>query len=130
RSPFDVTHSLTGSVTVHVTDDWSIGSTTRYGTGRPFTPIVGATGMPGQPVPAYGALNSERLPEYARLDARLMRFTRRPAFLMTTFVEAINITNRHNVAGYTYDAQYSTREATHSFFATRTIVVGGEFQFR
>jgi tetratricopeptide (TPR) repeat protein len=131
RSPFDITHSFTGSTTVTLNADWSIGTTARYGTGQPITPIVGGTtSTSGRVDPVYGAVTSERLPHYARLDARLMRFIRTPHFLLTTFVEALNLTNRHNVSGVSYDASYRSRESMHTFFATRTLVAGGEFQFR
>jgi len=73
---------------------------------------------------------SERLPAYARVDARLMRYIRMPGYLLTTFVEVINATNRPNVSTFTYDPTYTSREAVHTFFAQRTIVFGGEFMFR
>ena len=40
------------------------------------------------------------------------------------------MTNRANVSGMTYDAAYRTRRPMHSFFASRTLVVGGELQLR
>jgi hypothetical protein len=73
---------------------------------------------------------SERLPAYARLDARVMRHVRMPRALLTTFVEAINVTDRQNVAAFTHDASYTTREAVPFFFSRRTIVVGAEVMFR
>jgi hypothetical protein len=73
---------------------------------------------------------SERLPAYTRLDARVMRHIRMPGALLTTFVEVLNATNRANVATFTYDPTYTSREAVHTFFAKRTLVVGGEFMFQ
>ena len=131
RSPFDVTHSATGSVTARVTSDWSLGYSVRYGSGAPMTPIVGTThDAQNATIPVYGATMSERMPVYARMDARVMRFIRAPQFLLTTFVEIINLADRANTSGMTYDATYRKREPIHTFFATRTIVMGGEFQFR
>jgi hypothetical protein len=104
-----------------------VGYTLRYGTGAPLTPIVGHTSV-GEP--RYGAPLSERMPAYARMDARVMRFIRIPQFLLTTFIEAINLTDRANVSTMTYDATYSRRQPIETFFATRTFVVGGELQFR
>jgi hypothetical protein len=125
RSPFDVTHTATASVTARVSNDWSVGYSMRYGTGAPVTPIVGRT---PDAQPRYGAPMSERLPAYARMDARVMRFIRMPQFLLTTFVEAINLTDRANVSAMTYDATFSRRRPIETFFATRTFVVGGELQ--
>jgi hypothetical protein len=131
RSPYDVTHSLTTSATVTLGADWSLGATARYGTGAPITPVLGATrSADGRHTPVYGAPTSERLPAYGRLDARLTRFIRAPRFLLTSFVEAINVTDRANASAVTYDAAYRTRQPVHSFFASRTIVVGGELQLR
>lgn len=131
RSPYDVTHSATTSATWALATDWSLGSTVRYGTGAPVTPILGAeTDANGRAVPVYGAVTSERLPTYGRLDARLMRFIRMPGFLLSTYVEAMNVTGRRNVASIAYDASYRSPRPVHSFFASRTLVAGGEVQFR
>jgi TonB-dependent Receptor Plug Domain len=131
RGAFDVTHSLTGSATASLGGDWSFGTAARYGSGAPRTPILGGRTMPGGDVqPVYGTLMSERLPAYARLDARVMRYVRLPNVLITTFVELLNVANRRNVSTFTYDPTYTSREAVHSFFAKRTLVVGGEFMFR
>ena len=111
--------------------DWSVGSTLRYGTGTPITPVPARRARRGRPIaPAYGALMSERLPAYGRLDARVMRFVRLPSGLLSTYVEALNVTGRRNVAAMSYDAAYARRVPVHTFFATRTIVVGAEWQVR
>jgi len=131
RSPFDVTHSATASATATLDRHWSIGTTARYGTGAPITPIIGATrSSDGRYTPIYGDVTSERLPAYARLDARVMRFIQTPGFLLTSFVEVINLTGRANTASVTWDASYTTRHSMHSFFASRTIVAGAEIQLR
>lgn len=131
RSAFDVTHSATASVTAAVARDWSLGSTARYGSGAPRTPITGGTSVAnGRIEPVYGKLMSERLPAYARLDARVMRYVRAPSFLLTTFVEILNVTGRRNVSAFTYDPTYTSREPVHAFFSRRTFVMGSEFLFR
>jgi hypothetical protein len=126
-SPFDVTHTATGSVTARLSNDWSVGYTLRYGTGAPLTPILGRK---LDATPRYGAPMSERMPAYARMDARVMRFIRMPQFLLTTFVEAINLTDRANASTVTYDATFTQRRPIPTFFATRTFVGGGELQLR
>ena len=131
RGAFDVTHSATSSITAAINRDWSLGTTVRYGSGAPRTPIVGGTNASdGRIEPNYGDLMSERLPSYARLDARLMRYIRTPSVLVTTFAEVLNATNRGNVTAFTYDPTYRSREAVHTFFAKRTVVVGAELMFR
>jgi vitamin B12 transporter len=131
RSNYDVTHSATGSVTATVARDWTLGTTVRYGSGAPRTPIVaGVADGSGRIQPVYGALMSERLPQYARIDLRLMRYVRLPGALLTTYLEVLNAGDRANVVNYTYDETYSSRTAMHSFFSQRTLVVGGEFMFQ
>ena len=130
RSSFDVTHSATGSFTANG-GDWSVGSTLRYGTGAPRTPILnGRTTPDGRTEPVYGAIMNERLPAYTRVDARLMRYLRFPGVLMTSFLEVLNATDRANVSTFTYDATYTSREAVHTFFSRRTLVMGAELMFR
>ncbi len=131
RSPFDVTHSATGSMTFAANTDWSVGTTLRYATGLPHTPITsGQHQDDGSVAPVYGAPMSKRLPGYARVDARVMRFLRQPGYLLTSFMEVINLANRRNVRAVAYDAEYRTQTPVHSFFATRTVVVGVEMQLR
>jgi vitamin B12 transporter len=131
RGSFDVTHSATASITASLSGDWSVGTTARYGTGAPKTPVLGGQQTSdGRTVPVYGAVMSDRLPAYARVDARVMRYIRLPGTLLTTYLEVINAGNRANVASFTYDPTYTSREALHTFFAKRTLVVGGEFMFR
>jgi tetratricopeptide (TPR) repeat protein len=131
RSPVDVTHSATASATAAIGTDWSIGSTVRYGTGAPLTPITGSTTEPdGRVTPMYGAPMSARLGDYARVDLRLMRFVRTSSFLLSTFIEVINLGDRANATALTYDATYNSSRPVHTFFAERTIVVGAELQWR
>ncbi len=131
RSPYDITHTGTASITATFNPEWSIGATARYGTGAPITPVTGATlSAGGGYAPVYGSVTSERLPAYARLDMRVMHFARTPTFMLTSFLEVINATNRANVASVTYDASYQNRQSMLSFFSSRTLVAGAELQRR
>ena len=130
RSSFDITHSATAALTANI-GDWSVGSTLRYGTGAPRTPILGGqSASDGSIEPFYGALMSERLPAYSRVDARVMRYLRFPGVLVTSFLEVLNATGRPNVSTFTYDPTYSSRESVRTFFSRRTLVMGAELMFR
>ena len=126
-SPTDVTHSLTAVSTLALARGLSVGATGRYGTGAPYTSAVGTTSA-RQPV--YGATLAERLPAYARVDVRLMQLVPVRTGLLTAYVEALNLLDRANVAGYTYDAAYRARQPVHGFFASRTFVLGAEYQLQ
>jgi hypothetical protein len=131
RSPYDVTHTATGSATMRLARATTLGSTVRFGSGRPFTPIVGATGAAdGRSTPVYGAPTSERLPAYARWDARLTQYLPLRRSMLVTFVEVLNLVGRENVAGYVWDADYRTRRSTATFYSDRTVMVGFELQSR
>jgi hypothetical protein len=132
RARYDVTHSLTGVARLALSDAWELGSTLRYATGKPYTPIVGATasaqeGWPLQPV--YGAMQSERLPHYLRLDARITRYQQLGEHMGVFYLEMIDLNGRRNVLGYQYDATYTVQKPVESFFARRTFVLGAELQF-
>jgi hypothetical protein len=130
-SAFDITHTATGSITASLGADWSVGTTARYGSGAARTGVVGGRQTSdGTTVPVYGATMGERLPAYARLDARVMRYVRLPGYMLSTFLEVLNVTDRRNVSTYTYDPTYTSREAVHTFFSSRTIIAGVEVLFR
>ncbi|HEX2090866.1 MAG TPA: TonB-dependent receptor plug domain-containing protein [Longimicrobiaceae bacterium] len=132
-SAVDVTHTLTGVAKLSVGRRWEVGSTLRYGTGRPFTPVVGAGTDEGAPAlfrPVYGPTHGERLPAYARLDGRITRFVTRGSTSGVVYLEMLNLLDRDNVAAYTYDAAYRERRAVSSFFSDRTLVLGMGLTFR
>jgi hypothetical protein len=129
-SPTDVTHSVTAVGTLAVARGLSIGATTRYGTGAPFTPVAGVSSSAAGARPVYGETLGERLPAYGRVDARVMQLVPVRTGILTTYVEALNLLDRGNVASYTYDAAYRSRQSVRSFFASRTFVVGAEYQLR
>jgi outer membrane receptor for ferrienterochelin and colicin len=87
---------------------WSYGAKWSYHSGSPFTPVVGTGLYPdGRVRPLYGATNSERVPAYHRLDLRVDWSISRN---LSAYAELVNAYNRQNVAGYSYSADYRTRE--------------------
>ena len=132
RARYDVTHSITGVARLAVSDAWELGTTLRYGTGKPYTPIMG--GMPseteGWPMePVYGATQSDRLPDYVRLDGRITRYQSIGGKTGVFYLEMLDLNGRRNVLGYQYDATYTVRKPMESFFARRTFVLGAELNF-
>jgi hypothetical protein len=123
-SNVDVTHSLTGVARIAVTDVWELGLTARYGTGRPYSEVVGVTTSAGRPQPVYGTPNGARMPDYRRLDVRVSRYVPMHAGLGIGYMELLNVLDTRNVAAYSYDAGYQHRRPVDSFFAHRTAVFG------
>lgn len=62
----DITHNFRIANTFEV-KNWELSLGWTYRTGMPFTPVDGFSGITGDI--AFGAINSERLPNYHRLDA-------------------------------------------------------------
>lgn len=87
---------------------WEFGFKWSYHSGAPYTPVVGTGLYPdGRVRPIFGRINSERVPAYHRLDLRAdARFSPR----LTAYFELINAYNRRNLAGYSYNADYTQRE--------------------
>ncbi|HEX8362366.1 MAG TPA: hypothetical protein VF613_19765 [Longimicrobium sp.] len=119
-SAVDVTHSFTGVATLRLPHELQLGNTLRYASGRPFT--ARSAGVPGAP-------NGDRLPEYLRIDTRLTRFWTVGRRLLVTYMEMLNTSDRHNIAGYTYDDAADRRTAIPTFFGNRTAVFGASINF-
>ena len=92
--------------------NWAIGSKWAFHTGNPYTPVLGTSGTypDGRPRPLYGAVNSERLPNYHRLDLRLEHSILHSTWKATTFIEIINAYGNKNVAGYDYGPNYNKKD--------------------
>ena len=83
---------------------WDLSARLAYLAGRPFTPFdLGTSARQRRAVYDLKQVNAERLPDYFRLDLRVDRrfvFNRRP---VTVFAGVQNVTNRRNLAGYSWD---------------------------
>src|SRR5262245_43987843 len=130
---YGVRHSLTLVSQYLATSTWSVGARYTYGSGRPFTPVIGSTydAVEDRYLPIYGPHHSALMPEYHRLDVRLTRlFTlprarvTRPSAACAFYVEGINVLGIHNVLDYVYDETYSTRYRTELYFNRAMLVAG------
>jgi hypothetical protein len=83
---------------------WSLAVRGTYLGGRPFTPFdVERSSAQRRGVYDLSRLNAERAPDYFRLDLRLERRFRRADRDAVVFAGVQNVTNRENVAGYSWD---------------------------
>lgn len=88
---------------------WNAGVRYRYAAGLPFTPVDGATydGDSDSWLPVLGDVNSERLPNYSKLDLHLERgFDLRRARIVT-YLEAWYVPAAGNVLYPAYSYDYS-----------------------
>lgn len=100
----DQTHTVNLFFNTHLARSWDLSLAWRYHTGWPTTPVFTATveDEEGEPelVPVLGPLNSERLPEYHRLDLRASRDWRLRSGRLVFFLDLQNVYNRKNLAGF------------------------------
>lgn len=90
---------------------WDLALAWRYHTGWPTTPVTGRLLPPDEPdgpgepeepelVAVFGPLNSQRLPDYHRLDLRASRSWALRSGRLTFYVDVQNLYDRENLAGF------------------------------
>jgi outer membrane receptor for ferrienterochelin and colicin len=108
--PFDFDQPIIASLVgqYKFSDRWQAGAKWSFHTGSPYTPVSGTGFYPdGRVRPIFGDINSQRVPNYHRLDLRVdYKYSKS----LTMYGELINAYSRKNVAGYSYSADYKTRE--------------------
>ncbi len=131
RAPFDVTHSLTLVADKNFGVGWSASGALRYATGKPYTPVSGATFDQSRNVwvPSYAAPFSQRLPPLQRVDLSLSRFMRlSPQTFLVLFASVNNLFDKVNVYDYRYSPDYTKRIPIRSLF-NRSFYVGGSISY-
>ncbi|TVZ14492.1 TonB-dependent receptor [Maribacter sp. MAR_2009_72] len=68
NTPYDKTHDISVFVSYDLNKKWSFSSNFTYQTGQPTNYPIGQFEFEGLTIPYYGQRNSERLPDYNRLD--------------------------------------------------------------
>ncbi len=132
-SRYGVPHSVTLVCAYQLPSMWQLGTRMGWSSGRAFTPIVGATYDAGRDTwhPIEGERHSARLPDYRRLDVRVMRLFSLPSLggmppssTCVLYVEAMNVLGTGNVLDYVYNEDYSERRDNLSYFSRRIMVAG------
>jgi hypothetical protein len=118
-APFDITNSLTIVGEQALPKGWSASAAWRYATGKPYTPVTGATFDAATQVwiPQYAAPQSARLPAEEKFDVAVSRATRIAGNnQLVYFFSLDNVLNRVNLYEYTYTPDYSRRIPVRSLF--------------
>lgn len=132
-SAYGVKHALTIVSTYQYNPVWSVGARYSASSGRPYTPVIGATYDAARALwrPIEAEDDSGRLPAYQRLDLRLTRlFSIRKGLglpasgVCVAYCEGLNVLGIRNVLDYTYSFDYSERRAQDSYFSRRMLVAG------
>jgi len=110
-APYDLTHQFTAVGKVRVVDQFRVGGTYSYVTGRPFTPVVGTERLnSGAILPVDGPVGSRRLPAYHRFDLQVSYywpFNRRQNVVL--YAALNNVFDRANAVDVAYSPDYSER---------------------
>ena len=110
-----------------------IALTSRYASGRPYTPIVSAErGLNGGWVAVRGETNSRRFSPFHNLNLRVewplgWPFSLIPKLQGTSFIEIWNMYNRKNVLGfnYQYSEEYLNNVNAQPYHTTPFLIAGG-----
>ena len=89
--------------------NWRVGGRFRYGSGNPYTPITNRIYdlRDYSWIPIYGDEGVERLPAYITLDLRVDKEWPMRTWVLTTYVDIQNATNRRNVELVNWSSDYS-----------------------
>jgi outer membrane cobalamin receptor len=93
---WDQPHAASGGLNVEAGDGWNANFTAAYHTGWPTTPMFAVRTADGIEI-IPGQRNSDRLPPWFRLDARLTKLVRARSGTLALTVDLINATNHRNV---------------------------------
>lgn len=107
---------------------WQLGARFQLTTGKPYTPVQGAEFMSDvdgyQPV--YGAVNSQRVATQHQLDLRVDRRWRFRDWSLAVYLDVANAYLNAAVVDYTYNFDYSQRQAVTTLPILPSLGVRGE----
>ncbi|NGP89658.1 TonB-dependent receptor [Fodinibius halophilus] len=115
-SAFDITHNLNVVGKAKIIGMLTGGITYRYSTGRPFTPVINARATSkNYYLPVEGAIHSERLPNFHRMDVNLSYYwVPMKDWSVIFYASVSNLLNHNNVMDYAYNNDYSKRKPVYS----------------
>ncbi|MGQ0642715.1 MAG: TonB-dependent receptor [Gemmatimonadaceae bacterium] len=126
RAPFDVSTTYTLIAERGFANGVRLAMSYRSATGKPFTPVIGATFDPSRDIyiPTYGAPMSERFPSLRRFDLSASRFSQiTPTLNSVLYVSVNNLFDRANVQSWQYSRDYTERVGLRSIF-NRSVYFG------
>ena len=108
---FDQTHNLNAVLSWKPGGGWELGGRLRLTSGRPDTPVVGATydADNGWYEPVNGPRRSVRIPFYQQLDIRAEKMWLFKTWSFGVYLDVQNVYNAGNIEGYEWDYRYRER---------------------
>jgi hypothetical protein len=127
RPDFEIPWSLQTVITVPIARGVAVAGSWRTAAGRPHTPVLGARRIGDSYAPIFGAINSERIPRYERLDVSANWLFPAGAGAVVLFGALDNALGRVNFFDYRYAPDYSSRQPVVPN-SQRSIYVGATFR--
>jgi TonB family protein len=108
KTSFDQPHVLNAVASWKPGRNWEIGARFQMASGRPETPIIGATydADDGGYDPVRGPLRSQRTPLFTQLDVRAEKTWLYDTWSLGLYIDIINVTNATNVEATQWDYRY------------------------
>lgn len=114
---FDQPHVLNAVASYKPGKGWEVGGRVQLASGRPDTPIIGATfdADLGTYVPVMGTPSSVRDPTFFELDTRVEHTWTFRWWRLGLYLDVLNVLNTQNVEAYEYDYRYRERAPITSY---------------
>lgn len=125
---YDQTHNLV-AVGSYRLGKWQFGGRFQYATGTPTTPIEGSLYLTdiNAFVPVYGTVNSIRLESTHQIDIRIDREWRFRTWNLAAYLDVTNVYAHARVLGYSYNYDFTERQAITDLPIVPAIGIRGSF---
>ncbi len=125
---FDQTHNLIAVGSWRL-GKWELGGRWQYSTGQPITPVVGSVYLTDLNafIPMYGAINSERIEDAHSMDVRVDRKWKFRSWELSAYLDITNVYAHARVLGYTYNYDFTQRQAFEELPFVPALGVRGSF---
>lgn len=114
---FDQPHVMNAVASWKPGNGWELGSRFQLASGRPNTPIIGATydADEGDYTPIRGPTRSDRSPLFTQLDVRVEHDWLFETWSLGLYLDIINVTNQKNTEAVQYDYRFRESAPVTSF---------------
>jgi TonB family protein len=128
-TPFDQTHNLIAVASYRLPSGWELGARFRLSTGRPETPVVGATydADDDDYRPLRGDRLSERRPTFTELNLRLDKTWTFDTWSFGAYLDVINVFNAENPEATQYDYRFRDTAPVRGVPIVPTIGIKGQW---
>jgi TonB family protein len=128
-SPFDQTHNLIAVASYRLGSGWEAGVRYRFSTGRPQTPVIGATYNADTDtfLALLGPLRSGRRANFNELDVRVDKTWLFDNWSLDVYLDVINVFNAENAEATQYDYRFRDTAPVRGVPIVPTLGVKGQW---